>query len=96
MKTWLKFNKSELVLSRSTDHSREVTGSQHVFGVQREQNHRHAGEDEVAEGDVHSCLAAPVSRWYQTRDAQSGPAFNLRKKKQRNKQVKTSSVISTL
>lgn len=79
-----------LVLNSSTDHSSEVTGSQQVFCVQREENGCHAGEDEVAVRDVYSCLATPVSRWYQTRDAQSGPAFNLRrtKKKKQTSQSK--------
>lgn len=67
----------------STDHSGDVTGSEHVFGVQREKHSCHAEEDEVAEGDVHCCLATPVSRWHQTRDSQSRAALNLSKKKKK-------------
>lgn len=48
--------------------------------MQREQHSCHAEEDEVAEGDVHCCLATPVSRWHQTRDSQSRAALNLSKK----------------
>lgn len=72
----------------STDHSGDVTGSEHVFGVQREKHSCHAEEDEVAEGDVHCCLATPVSRWHQTRDSQSRAALNLSKKKKRNQRNK--------
>lgn len=64
--------------------------------MQREQNHCHAGEDEVAEGDVHSRLATPVSRRYQTGDAQGGTAFDLRKKPKRQIESKQVSDIYRL
>lgn len=43
-----------------TDHSGEVAGREQVFSVEGEEDDGHAGEDEVVEGDVHSCLPAPV------------------------------------
>lgn len=47
-------------INGSTDHSSEVAGGEQVSSVQREEDDGHPGEDEVVEGDVHSCLAAPV------------------------------------
>lgn len=62
---------------RTTDHGGEVAGGQHVFGVQREEDDRHGGQDEIAEGDVHRRLATPVRRRDQAGDPQGRPALDL-------------------
>ncbi len=68
-------------LHSSTDHSREVAGGEQVSSVEGEEDDGHAGEDEVVEGNVHSCLAAPVGWWHQTRDSQSRATLDLKRKK---------------
>lgn len=71
-------------INLETDQSAEVAGGEqvprvpHVPSVQQEQGDTHAGQDEVVEGDVHRCLAAPVGRGQQTGDPQGGATLDLR------------------
>lgn len=62
-----------------TNHSCKVTGGEQISGVEGEEDDGHAGEDEVVEGDVHSCLSAPVRRRHQARDPQRGATLDLMK-----------------
>lgn len=75
-------------IDSSTDHSGEVAGGEQVSSVEGEKDDGHAGEDDVVERDIHSCLAAPVGWWYQTRDTQCRSTLNLRREKKAITQVK--------